>query len=61
MEGVCDYSSCRILYQLKLIEGFVSEAKDKGISVINAGSDQAANENFSGIRCDGVAEVNNVA
>ena len=50
-DGWCssDDTGSSILYQLKFMEEFVWETKEKGIAIIQAGSDQGVNQDCGGV------------
>lgn len=39
----------KLLHQVKFMEGFVSDLKEEGIAIIDWGSNQAVNEDFSSV------------
>ena len=51
----------RVLNQLKSVDGFERETKEKGVAVVDAGSDQGVNKNGGGLRVKGRAEAVDVA
>ncbi|KAK7880438.1 hypothetical protein WMY93_032926 [Mugilogobius chulae] len=42
----------RVLKELQFLEGFVGETKEKGVAVVNPGSNEAVNKDGSGVRSE---------
>ena len=48
--GSGDDAGGRVLNQLKSVDGFERETKEKGVAVVDAGSDQGVNKNGGALR-----------
>ena len=53
-------AGCRVLDQLKLMKGFVSGTEKEGFAIIDAGGDEAVDQDSSGVRIERGAETINI-
>ena len=59
--GSGDDAGGRVLDQLEFTDGLEGQTKEKGVTVIDAGSDQGVNKDGCAMGCDGWAEAVDVA
>lgn len=50
-------ASCRVLNQLKFMEGFLRETKEKGVTIIDAGGDETVDKDGGGVGGEGGAKT----